>query len=240
MKTGISIIIPAYQEGDNLQLMLPEIHKALAGLQIPYEILVIDTQQPMDQTPEVCRKFQAFYCPRERGNYYGDAVRTGISRAQYSFSVIMDGDGSHDVRDIIRMLELMEQNKLDLVIGSRYIDGGCSFNGPISKFMSASLNFVFRLVFHIKVQDFSNSFRMYRSELLKHLDLRCNNFDIVEEILIRLADQKDFRFEEIPIIFSKRKEGVSKRKLIPFYCQLPWYDFAFEENLQKKVNRCSQ
>ncbi len=216
MKTGISIIIPSYQEGANLQLLLPDIHAALREIRIPYEILVVDTQQPMDQTPEVCRKFQAFYCPRESGNYYGDAVRTGLSRAQYSFSVIMDGDGSHNVRDIIRMWELMEQEKLDLVIGSRYIDGGGSFNGPVSKFMSSLLNFVFRMVFHIKVQDFSNSFRMYRSEQLKLLDLRCNNFDIVEEILIRLADQKDFRFKEIPIIFSKRKEGVSKRKLIPF------------------------
>lgn len=216
MKTGISIIIPAYQEGDNLQLLLPELHKALTGIRIPYEILVIDTQQPMDQTPEVCRTFQACYCPRENGNYYGDAVRTGIHRTQYSLTVVMDGDGSHDVRDIVRMLEVIEREKLDLVIGSRYIDGGDSFNGPVSKFMSATLNFVFRMVFHIHVQDFSNSFRMYRSEQLKPLHLKCNNFDIVEEILIRLVNQRKLRFKEIPIIFSKRKEGVSKRKLIPF------------------------
>ena len=209
-------MIPAYREAANLQLLLPDIHKSLGSLPIPYEILVVDTMQPLDDTPEVCKQFHARYLPRETGNYYGDAVRTGIRQTRYSLTVIMDGDGSHDVRDILRMLETMEKDKLDLVIGSRYIDGGGSFNGPVSKFMSATLNFIFRLFFHIKVQDFSNSFRMYRSEQLQKLDLQCNNFDIVEEILIRLAARKNFRFREIPIVFSKRKAGSSKRNLIPF------------------------
>ena len=216
MKSGISIIIPAYREAANLQLLLPDIHKTLENLSTPYEILVVDTLQPLDHTQEVCEHFHARYLTREHGNFYGNAVRTGIRQAQYSLTVIMDGDGSHDVRDILRMLETMEKDNLDLVIGSRYIDGGGSFNGPVSKFMSATLNFIFRLFFHIKVQDFSNSFRMYRSEQLKKLDLQCNNFDLVEEILIRLAAQKDFHFREIPIVFSKRKAGSSKRKLIPF------------------------
>ena len=216
MTTGISIIIPAYREAANLQMLLPDIHKVLGSLPTPYEILVVDTLEPLDDTPAVCRQFNACYLPREAGNYYGDAIRTGIRRTQFSLTVIMDGDGSHDVRDILRMLETMEKDKLDLVIGSRYSDGGGSFNGPVSNFMSATLNFIFRLFFHIEVQDYSNSFRMYRSEQLKKLDLQCNNFDIVEEILIRLAARKDFRFREIPIVFSKRKAGSSKRKLIPF------------------------
>ena len=216
MKTGISILIPAYREGANLQLLLPDIHKILTAISIPYEILVVDTQQPMDNTPEVCAKFQTRYLPRENDNYYGDAIRTGIRHTQYSLTVIMDGDGSHDVRDIIRMFDIMKKDDLDLVIGSRYIDGGGSFNGPLSKFMSTTLNSIFRIFFHIRVRDYSNSFRMYQSGQLKSLDLQCNNFDIVEEILIRLASRKNFSFREIPIIFSRRKEGSSKRKLIPF------------------------
>lgn len=216
MKEGISLLLPAYREEENLGRLLPKAIQVLSGSGLPYEILVIETQEPLDRTGDVCRQHQVSCIRRENGDFYGDAIRTGIRHAQYDKTVFMDADGSHNPEDILRMLKIMQAEPVDLVIGSRYIAGGDSINGPILKWMSRILNWIFRMIFHLKIQDLSNSFRMYQTEQLKELNLQCVNFDIVEEILIRLSMRENFRCREIPICFSKRQAGESKRHLIPF------------------------
>ena len=219
MKQGVSILIPAYREAENLRSLLPAVHAALSGLTVPYEILVLDTVTPMDNTPEICSLENASWVQRENGNSYGDAIATGIRRAQYDKTVVMDADGSHNPTDIVRMYDTMQQESLDLVIGSRYIHGGNSHNGPVLKLMSLTVNLIFRTVFQIQAKDVSNSFRLYNSEKLKKLTLDCRNFDVVEEILIKLRRRnKDFQMKEIPIFFACRKAGKSKRNLFIFAC----------------------
>ena len=216
MKNGISVVIPAYQEEENLRFLLPEIHNVLKKTQLPYEILVIDTCLPMDHTEELCAAQNAL-CIRCKGNdSYGNATRSGIKHAQYDKTVVMDGDGSHHPGIILQMQESMEKDDLDLVVGSRYVPGGDSANGPVLKFLSVTLNLIFRWLFHLSVKDVSGSFRMYRTEQLQKLDLQCDYFDIIEEILIKLSLQDHFRCREIPLRFSKRKAGDSKRHLFVF------------------------
>jgi dolichol-phosphate mannosyltransferase len=83
--------------------------------------------------------------------------------------------------------------------------------------MSYVLNLTYRIFFNIKVKDISNSFRMYKTEQLKLLPLECNNFDIVEEIIIKLSKYiPTFKFLEIPVFFDQRKYGESKRDLVKF------------------------
>ena len=83
--------------------------------------------------------------------------------------------------------------------------------------MSLIVNTCYRIVFSLKVKDVSNSFRIYKSDMLKSVNLECNNFDIVEEILIKLSSKyKNIKIKEIPIYFNKRLYGKSKRHLIRF------------------------
>ena len=83
--------------------------------------------------------------------------------------------------------------------------------------MSWILNLTYRILFQLKVKDVSDSFRMYRTADLKSLDFECNNFDIVEEILIKLQYSiPNFKIKEIPISFHKRAAGESKRDLLKF------------------------
>ncbi|MDR2407750.1 MAG: hypothetical protein LBE13_06530, partial [Bacteroidales bacterium] len=90
-------------------------------------------------------------------------------------------------------------------------------NGLILKLMSYVLNITYRVFFNIKAKDISNSFRMYHTEQLKPLVLECNNFDIVEEIIIKLSICiSPFRLLEVPVFFSQRKYGESKRDLVKF------------------------
>ena len=217
MKNGISVIIPAYQEAENLKTLIPVLKEKLSVIGVPYEILCVDTIEPMDDTETVCADYGAVCVRRTGGNNYGDAIRTGFNKVQFEYCVVMDGDGSHDPKYIKDFYSEMNNVQHDLIIGSRYTKGGDTENPFVLKAMSYILNVTYRVFFGIKVKDVSDSYRMYKTEQVKELELECDNFDIVEEILIKLAlTKKNYDIKEIPIFFEERKKGVSKRKLGKF------------------------
>lgn len=213
----ISIVLPAYKEAENLKNILPLINQTLGKANIDYEILVINTIIQMDDTESVCNKNQAICISREGGNLYGDAIRTGLKKARGKYIVVMDADDSHNPSDILRFYSEMKQKDYTLIIGSRYCKGGYTDNNFILKFMSWILNVSYRIMFGLKVKDVSDSFRMYNADSIKKVELECDNFDIVEEILIKLKyGVSNFNVKEIPISFNKRVAGESKRDLLKF------------------------
>ena len=213
----ISIVLPAYKEAENLKNILPLINQTLGKANIDYEILVINTIIQMDDTESVCNKNQAICISREGGNLYGDAIRTGLKKARGKYIVVMDADGSHNPSDILRFYSEMKQKDYTLIIGPRYCKGGYTDNNFILKFMSWILNVSYRIMFGLKVKDVSDSFRMYNADSIKKVELECDNFDIVEEILIKLKyGVSNFNVKEIPISFNKRVAGESKRDLLKF------------------------
>lgn len=142
------------------------------------------------------------------------------------------------------MILKMTETKADIVIGSRYCKGGKSNNGIILKFFSKIVNGVYSVAFKLKVKDVSNSFRLYKTEYLKGLALDCNNFDIVEEILVKLnLFNEDLLSQEIPINFLKRNEGKSKRKLFKFivsYLKTLLKLKKFERSYKKEKRRSAK
>lgn len=212
---NLSVVLPAYKEAENLKTLLPQIKRKLMEINIEHEILVIDAMNEIDNTKKVCQENNVIYVNRKNGDSYGDAIRTGIKEANNEYLLIMDADGSHSPDELYKLIEECEKN--DIVIGSRYIKNGKTENNIILIFMSWMVNIAYRLFLNIKVKDISNSFRIYRTEDIKKLNLESNNFDIVEEILIKLCTtNKDYKIREVPITFEKRKKGKSKRKLGKF------------------------
>jgi len=211
----LSVVLPSYLEEENLRLLLPRLNSVLTSLGIGYETLVVDTMSPMDGTREVCEQNGALYLNRENGNLYGDAVRTGISRARGEFLLFMDADGSHPPEFIRKMYQQIEGN--DIVIASRYIAGGSTDNTKILILMSLTVNILYSLVLNLKCKDVSNSFKLYHAALFQGLNLYCNNFDIVEEILFKIKKKhKSVKIKEIPFSFKKRMFGHTKRNLFVF------------------------
>lgn len=216
-KKEITVFLPAYKEAENLKILLPEISEILAESGVAYEILVVDTMESMDDTKEVCKSAGVRYINRRNGNSYGDAVRTGIEEARGDFIVTMDADGSHEPESILNLYWEAVASGVDMVIGSRYCKGGYTHNGFVLRSMSAILNLTYRLLFRLKVRDVSDSYRIYKAARLKSISLECNNFDILEEILVRMNYRyPDFKVTEIPINFQRRKYGTSKRNLVKF------------------------
>jgi dolichol-phosphate mannosyltransferase len=211
----LSVVLPACQEGDNLRQILPVLNDVARSLMASYEIVVIDTEQPLDDTPAICAELGVTRVPRRGGALYGHATRTALEVVRGKHVIFMDADGSHNPRVLPQLWA--ERDHADLVIASRYVRGGKTENPAVLIFLSLMVNVVFRVVLGLECHDVSSSFRLYRADALRRLELECDNFDIIEEILIKLScAQPSFRIKEIPFTFEKRKAGATKRRLVAF------------------------
>lgn len=92
---AISAVLLAYKEAENLKVLFPKIKQQLDKIGEEYEIIIVDTMKPLDDTPAVCKKFGARYL-NQRLPHFGGAFRTGIKAARYDKFLIMDSDGSHN------------------------------------------------------------------------------------------------------------------------------------------------
>jgi len=211
----LSVVLPSYLEEENLRLLLPRLHSTLSEQGLDYEVIVVDTLKPLDNTKKVCDAYNSKYINREKNNSFGSAVRTGIKSACGAYILFMDADGSHPPEFIPRMLACM--NDYDIVIASRYIEGGYTENSKYLILMSRTLNIIYAKVLNIKCRDVSNSFKLYRADLLKPLELFCDNFDIVEEIIYKICkNSNNIKIKEVPFTFKKRMFGDTKRNLVLF------------------------
>lgn len=211
----LSIILPSYLEEENLRILLPRIRKSVTKFTSSFEILVVDTEKQMDGTRLVCNENDVLYFNRAGGNSYGSAIRTGISKSRGKKIIFMDADGSH-YPDFIGEL-YKEKDNADVIIASRYIEGGHTENNRYLVLMSRMVNFGYSFILNIKCKDVSNSFKLYSGDNLRKLTLTCENFDIVEEILYKLIRQnKKLNIKEIPFTFKQRMFGETKRNLAVF------------------------
>ncbi len=212
----ISAVLLAYKEEESLSLLFPRLIEKLDSLGEEYEMIVVDTAQPLDNTKGVCDKYGAVYVNQEEPGF-GGAYRKGISVMKGDKMLVLDSDGSHDpvyIPDIYNKYI----TGYDVVIGSRYTKGGKTQDAVSSRIMSHILNGVFRIVTGVKAKDLSTNFRIYRADVLRQIKLTSTNYDVLEEVLLlmKLKTGKDFKVGEIPITFNKRIAGESKRRLIPF------------------------
>ncbi|MCL4368412.1 MAG: glycosyltransferase [Actinobacteria bacterium] len=212
----LSLVLPAYAEAENLRELLPELVAVVRAITAHFEILVIDTQEPRDDTPAICEALGVRRVPRVGGDEYGNAIRTGIDASRGTWVVIMDVDGSHDPKFINELWR--RRVDADVVIASRYAHGGSTDNPFLLVLSSHILNSVFALVLRIPVHDVSNSFRLYHGDELRSLRLTSAHFDIQEEMLARLlwAADRPATVLEIPFRFRQRSHGESKRSMVVF------------------------
>jgi len=213
---GVSVVLLAANEADNLKILFPRILENLEKTGTEYEVLLIDSAKATDETPEVCAQFpRVRYINQEEPRYAG-AFRTGIRYAGKDRLLVLDADGSHNP-DIIPELFRKSMEGYDVVIGSRYCRGGRTHDAFLSFLMSKLLNLIMRLVIGVRAKDISTSFRIYQTAQLKAVSLTSENYEVLQEVILRMkVNKKDFSIAEVPITFEKRQYGKSKRRLLKF------------------------
>lgn len=212
---NISVIIPAFNEEENLKLLLPHLKNILSTLPCAYELIVVDSLSTNDNTEYICTLHGVKYV-KQHTRGYADAFRTGINNAVYDAVLVVDADNSQDIAKIPLMYKVFIDG-FDIVIGSRYIKGGTTSDSTVSVIMSKILNNTYRIVLDFKEKDISTDFRLYRKSLLMDLHTQCRNFDVIEETLFLLKIKyPSIKVAEVPIDYRPRLEGFSKRRLLRF------------------------
>jgi dolichol-phosphate mannosyltransferase len=208
------IIIPTYNERENIGILIPAIRGVLPGV----HILVVDDSSP-DNTSAYVKELAAslgnvFVLDRSRKEGLGKAYVAGFRWAlerPYGYIFEMDADFSHDPKYLPDFLEAIKEN--DLVIGSRYKTGVNVVNWPMSRLLlSYFANVYARVVTGIPVRDCTGGFKCFRRAVLEALDLRSiasSGYSFQIEINF-YSWKKGFRITEIPIVFTDRKRGASK------------------------------
>ncbi len=210
----ILIIIPTYNETENLPSLLEKIRALNLGL----EVLVVDDNSP-DGTGKWVKKEMAekpdLHLLQRAGKLgLGSAYREGFKYAianNYDLVFEMDADFSHDPKHLPEFLKQIEDH--DLVLGSRYITGITVVNWPLSRLLlSYFANSYARWITGLPIKDCTGGFKCFRVSALKTLDLtkvKSDGYSFQIEVTYKLW-KKGFRIKEIPIIFADRTAGVSK------------------------------
>jgi dolichol-phosphate mannosyltransferase len=217
MKYNSLIIIPTYNEAENIEAVI----KKVIDLEDKNDILVIDDNSP-DGTSEIVENQKNIYnnrvflINREKKSGLGSAYKVGFKWAlknNYSYIFEMDADMSHDPDEIKNLKIQLIQNKYDVVIGSRYIEGVSVVNWPLSRiFLSYFANLYVRVITSMPIKDATSGFVGYTKNALSSIELseiKFNGYAFQIEMKFKLW-KKNFKLKEHQIIFVNRKLGKSK------------------------------
>jgi dolichol-phosphate mannosyltransferase len=217
---SLTVVIPAFDEEANLRWLIPEVLKELRNLRsVESKILVVMRADESDSSLSGVRSLGASAIRRVGDNSFGSAIKTGIASSLNSTTHIlfMDADGSHSPNTILKLWVTAIDTNADVVIASRYTEGGSTSNSFLQIQMSRILNLIYALVLGINVKDVSTNFKIYKTSIFLGIVLKCKNYDIVEEMLLKTSRRNGpLKIIEIPDHFEKRKFGESKRKLTLF------------------------
>jgi len=207
----LAVVIPAWNEKENLDLLLPALKEVLVGMGVTAEIVVIDGGSG-DGTREAAEKRGArVILQTEPG--YGGALRAGFAATTAAYIVTMDADLSH--RPVFLEEFWRRRDEAEVLIASRYVAGGRADMGWFRRLLSHILNRTYGRVLSLPIRDLSSGFRMYRREVFAGLSPSAQDFDILEEILIRVHAE-GWRILEVPFQYMARGSGRSHAKLFKF------------------------
>jgi dolichol-phosphate mannosyltransferase len=205
----LSILIPALDEGENLGILLPQLHAILTPLGIAYEILLL-TNQADDLTQRVAREHGARIVEqREPG--YGGALTAGFAEASGAYLLTMDADLSHPPEFVARLWD--ERDKADVTIASRYVPGGSADMGPYRYALSRVLNAAFSRGLDVPIRDLSSGFRLYRTAAIRDQRITSRDFDVLQQIVVQ-AFAEGWRVREVPFRYQPREYGSSHARVV--------------------------
>ena len=209
------MILPTYNERQNLPLIVYLLHQTFVSKKLDYEVVVVDDASP-DGTLAVAQSLQQHFnvhiVARKGKLGLGTAYRDGLQVATGQRVVLMDADLSHHPKFILSMIDTMNKTGCDIVTGTRYAPGGGVAGWDLKrKITSKGANILADLLLNPGVSDLTGSFRLYTKDAIEDILPRvtCTGYAFQMEIIV-LARKAGYRIEEVPITFVDRIYGESK------------------------------
>ena len=229
MKPRVSVVVPVYNEGENV---IPFLDRLFASITLPCEVLTV-YDAPDDTTVPFLEKYaRAEDRLRPTHNTYGrgpaPALRYGFDHATASVIVVTMADGSDDARQIDDLVQLVERGVV-VAAASRYMQGGQQVGGPflkrtLSRLAGRSLHLLARVGTH----DATNSFKAYDRAFVREVGIESESGFEVGLELVAKARRRRLPVAELPTIWLDRELGDSNFQLMAWLPQyLRWYRYAF-------------
>jgi len=215
----ISVVLPTYNERENIVKLITHIESVLKRKGLKAEIVVVDDNSP-DGTARIVRKLnkkyrniRVFVRPKKLG--IGSAHLFGYQKAKGYIVIAMDTDLSHDPEQIVNMIEKINEG-YDIVAGSRHMKGSYyERKTPETrrKYIASKYgNMLTAFISGVPIHDFTNGFRAIRKDVVKNVKTESTGNSFLMEFIVK-AQNKGYRVTEIPVTFKDRKFGQSKLQL---------------------------
>ena len=245
---SLSIIVPTYNESKNIIGILDSLRKYLLPIGIDTEIIVVDDNSP-DGTGNIVEEYaknskkensqsvQIIHRKTERG--LSSAILAGIKYAKGDSVVVMDSDFSHPPQTIPKMIEELQKSECDIVVASRYVNGGAVKGWPFKrKIISKGATKIARHGLGIKIKDPMSGFFAFKRSIINNIKFDAIGYKILLEILVKARGVK---VKEIPYEFINRKEGSSKfdTSVAIDYVKSLWKLYRYGKTIREKEKRVS-
>jgi len=208
---SISIVIPAYNEAQTIGNVIEETLTVMDGLQLPYEIIIVDDGST-DDTRRIATNYKATVLCNGKNRGKGHAVRKGFRHAQGDIIVTIDADGSHSPKEIPELINPLF-NGTDVVSGSRFLGTGKHFTTRLNRLGNSLFNITIMILTRKHVTDSQTGFRAIKKQVIDKLNLNTTGYDIETEITVKSL-KNGFTFQEKPISCHRREYNLSKLKIL--------------------------
>ena len=212
----LSLIIPVYNEIEQLKFTVKKLLKLKKKIN-KIEFIFIDdfsTDDSFNFLKKISNKIRSVKIFRNKKKGLGSAIEEGIKKSKSKYLCIFMCDLSDSVNDVEIYYKTINVEKVDAVLGSRFIKKSKVNNYPLFKlFLNRFANNIIRIIFFSDYNDFTNAFKIYeRKILLKLFPLVSENFNIFLELPLKIITRK-YKYKIIPISWNGRSHGVSKFRI---------------------------
>ncbi len=208
MNNTLTVIIPIYNEEDNAEKSI----NLVLNRPETAQIIIIDDGST-DSTAQILKQFannaKIKIISHETNQGKGAAIRSAIKYISSPYVIIQDADLEYSVEDYPNLIAPLIANSADVVFGARFL--GNNSDTLIHQLGNKFLTGLSNLFTGFKLNDMETCYKVFRSDILKSLNLKSNHFEIEPEIVAQLAKIKDLRLIEIPISYHARNYSQGKK-----------------------------
>ena len=201
----LSVIIPVYNEVNTIAKIIERVKRVL----IEKEIIVVDdgstdgTRGKIDSVPGI----KILKHETNRGK--GAAIRTGLAFAFGELVIVQDADLEYDPNDYLELIKPIEEGVADVVYGSRNL-GNNKSGMKAYKWGGVFLSHLANLLYGLRITDEATCYKLFKTDVLKSLNLKCQRFEFCPEVTAKLAKRK-YRIKEVPISYNPRSFAEGKK-----------------------------